>query len=69
MRKKSFVFYLPKGNKKGSFVSELKTRTDLLKKSPKICGRLKRRNDFSTNFTIPRPGSFGKLLQNDVQVD
>ncbi len=41
----------------------MKTRTDLLKKSPKNGGRFKKRNDFSTNFTIPRPGSFGKLLQ------
>ncbi len=43
------------------FLSRKQEQT--LSKSPKNGGRFKRRNDFATTFTTPRPRSFGKLLQ------
>ena len=68
-KKKSFGFFsCQKAIRKAVlFLSWKQEQT--LSKSPKNGGRFKRRNDFSTTFTIQRPGSFGKLLQNDVQVD
>ncbi len=58
---KKFCFFCQKAIRKA--VLFLCRKQEQTSKSPKNGGRFKRRNDFSTNFTIPRPGSFGKLLQ------